>query len=245
MLAYALLGLVVGAGINLAGDYLPRRQRLWQPPRCFHCDQPRRRRAWIGVLGYLLERGRCPHCTAPIPLRWPLVEVASALLFAFLWERYGFTLQLLLITFYSCIFLLILITDFEQRLILNSVIVPAIAIALLASLVHPNPSPGRAIIGGVIGFGVFYIIALVYPGGMGAGDVKLAAFIGLVTGFPNVVAALVIGIFAGGAAALILLLTRLRGRKSYIPYGPYLVLGGWLMLIWGQEIMAWYLRAPG
>jgi len=162
------------------------------------------------------------------------------LAFTFLWQRYGPIPLLLLFTFYICTLFLVLVIDLEHRLILNVVILPAILMAGIGSLISPGLL--RALAGGIVGFAPFYLIALARKGGMGGGDVKLAAFIGLATGFPSVIVALLIAILAGGATALALVLTRAKGLKSYIPYGPFLVVGGLVALIYGPQIVAWYLR---
>lgn len=239
IILYSLLGLLTGAFLNLAADELPQRRSLGSP-RCPYCGQNHLPPEWMAVLSFLLLRGRCQYCRAPLSLRRPLLELGTMLAFAFLWQRYGPTLQLLLFTFYISIFLLVLVIDLEHRLILNVVILPAILVAGLGSLISPGPL--RALAGGVIGFASFYLIALLRKGGMGGGDVKLAAFIGLATGFPSVIVALLIAILAGGVTALILVLTRIKGLKSYIPYGPFLVVGGVVALLYGPQIVAWYLR---
>jgi len=239
IIPYSLLGLLTGAFLNLAADELPQRRTL-RSPRCPYCGQNHLPPEWIAVFSFLLWRGRCQHCRAPLSLRRPLLELGTMLAFAFLWERYGPTPLLLLFTFYICILFLVLVIDLEHRLILNVVILPAILVAGIGGSLSLGPL--RALAGGLIGFVSFYLIALARKGGMGGGDVKLAAFIGLATGFPSIIVALLIAILAGGATALLLVLTRIKGLKSYIPYGPFLVVGGLVALIYGPQIVAWYLR---
>ena len=98
------------------------------------------------------------------------------------------------------------------------------------------------VIGGAAGFLFFFIVVLITPKGMGMGDVKLATFIGLVTGFPYVVVALLIGIITGGIVAVALLALRIKGRKDAIPYGTFLAIGPIITLLWGQPIFDWYLN---
>ncbi len=159
--------------------------------------------------------------------------------FALLWRWYGPTPQLLLITLYTCILLLVLVIDLEHRLILNIVIFPSLLLAIVAGSSYRGPLTTLA--GGLIGFLSFYLIAILRKEGMGGGDVKLAAFIGLAAGFPEVMVALIIAIFLGGATALILVVTRVRSLKSYIPYGPFLVIGGLVALVYGTQVVTWYL----
>jgi prepilin signal peptidase PulO-like enzyme (type II secretory pathway) len=174
-----------------------------------------------------------------------MVEVGTALTFALLWARYGvISPQLLVTCVYFGLFILILVTDMEHRLILHVVTLPAIAFALLASFV--TVSPVAAFLGAAIGFLVFFAIYLVGglvfgAGAMGFGDVTLSTFIGAAVGFPIVIVALLAGISAGGIITLFLLLTRIRRLRSKIPYGPFLLIGATIALLWGDQIIAWYL----
>jgi prepilin signal peptidase PulO-like enzyme (type II secretory pathway) len=235
----ALLGLLVGAGLNHLADRLPGHERIDPSPRCDHCAMPRSLVSWVSTLAFVIGRHRCLSCAAPVSVRHPIVELATAALFASLYQSRGLTLYFLLGAFYACVFLMVLITDLEHRLILNAVIVPAMVVALVGSLLPEHPSPESAVIGGAIGFGFFLLVSLLRPGAMGAGDVKLAAFIGIATGFPTVITALLIGIFTGGFVALVLVALRVKSMKSYIPYGPFLVFGGGLVIFWGPLIKRW------
>jgi leader peptidase (prepilin peptidase)/N-methyltransferase len=238
---YAIVGLLVGGLLNSLADTLPSKEPF-RPPYCTHCGTPRHPIAWLATLGYLLGRGRCASCDAPIALRNVVVELTTAVVYGYLFHRYGLTGHMLLLSAYLAILILITVTDFEHRLVLNRVILPAIVLALIAGPFTPGLSWKQMFVGGVVAFGLFYLIALIYPGGMGAGDVKLAAFIGLITGFPNVFVAIVVTIFAGGLISLILVVTRIRSMRDYIPYGPFLVIGGVFALFWGQPIMDNYLE---
>ena len=195
----ALLGLLAGAALNHLADRLPARERIASAPQCAYCAAPLPPVTWVSAVAYLTGRSRCPSCGAPISVRHPVVEMAAAVAFALLFQARGLSL-LCFRSLLLCVFLLVLITDLEHRLILNVVMLPAIVVALAGSFVLGQPSPKSAFIGAAVGFGFFYLVALIKPGGMGAGDVKLAAFIGAVTGFPAVVSALLIGILAGGSS---------------------------------------------
>lgn len=239
-LLYAIIGLLVGGVLNALADTMPHKERL-RAPGCAHCHVQRRPLVWLTTLGYLLDRGRCPSCGAPLPLRAALVELGTAVVFAFLYNRYGLTGHMLLLSVYMAILILITVIDLEHRLVLNRVIGPAILLALIAGPFTPDLNWKRMLVGGVVGFMSFYIVAVLRPGAMGAGDVKLAAFIGLITGFPVVILALFVTIFAGGLISLFLVVTRIRSMRDYIPYGPFLVVGGAFALLWGGPIMDDYL----
>lgn len=151
--------------------------------------------------------------------------------------------------FYACLFLIIFVVDLEQGLILNKVVYPGMAVALLLGGLVPQPwliqwvFPGiaNAVVGGGIGFVIFFLLALVSRGGMGWGDVKLVALIGLATGFPLVFVALILGAILGGLVAITLLATKRSRRKEAIPFGPFLSLAAMITLLWGNNILTWYL----
>jgi len=173
----------------------------------------------------------------------------TAAVFGLLAWHYGLSLELAIALIYASLFLLIFVIDLEQGLILNVVILPAVALAFVLSFfwagfeVWPEVGPGfvvSSLLGGAIGFGLMMLPYLISRGGMGAGDVKLAALIGLVAGFPLVLVALLVGIIAGGLVAGVLLISRLVRRKDPIPFGPFLVAGAMVSLIWGGNIIDWY-----
>ncbi len=243
VLLYALLGLIVSSFLNVCIDRLPERESIVSPPS--HCPVCGRRLApfdLIPLFSYLLLRGRCRYCGAPIPRRVLLVEATTGLLFVLLWYRYGLSLRLLLATLYTCFFIVIFVIDLEHQLVLNRVIYPAIVVALLAVPITPNHDAVKLLGGGAIGLGLLFLIAFIYPAGMGMGDVKLATFIGLVVGFPAVFAALLISFVAGGLVGGGLLLTGLKGRKDPIPFAPFLVAGGMAAMLYGEQIIDWYVR---
>jgi leader peptidase (prepilin peptidase)/N-methyltransferase len=202
-----------------------------------------------GLLAYLTVRQRCRSCGAPIPLRAPLVEIANALLFAFLWRRYGPSVQLVLTAIYTAIFMLVLVTDLEHRLIYNVVIVPAVVFAALASPVS-ELGIRSSLLGAATAFAIvfaIYLFALLFsrvrhlhvPGGaFGQGDVKLAVFMGLVTGFPAVLLAILYTILLGGVGALLflgyhLVVHRRLALTTAIPYGPFFCIAGWAIMVFG------------
>lgn len=153
------------------------------------------------------------------------MELFTALLFAYLWDRLGPSWELLLLAFTCSFFLLIAIIDLRYRLVLNVMVYPAMVVTLLLRYMLPGSGAVTALVGGAIGLALLLLTALLRPGGLGAGDVKLATLIGLILGFPQVLWALALGILAGGVAAILLILTRGGELKSYIPYAPFLCLG--------------------
>jgi len=241
---FALLGLLVGGLVNQLGSDLPARRGLTHP-HCPYCGQDRPWWQWLSLPAYLVGRTQCPSCGAPISLRHPLTEIGLAVAYAHLWIVLGPSIRLVLYLSYSIIFALVLITDIERRLILNAVMFPFILLAIVASFFTPNMTLWSALAGGAIGFAFFLVAALVGnaifgSGALGDGDVTLATFVGLVTGFPLVIEALVLTMLIGAAISLILIVTRVRGLRDHIPYGPFLVAGAIITLLWGYPIAKWF-----
>jgi leader peptidase (prepilin peptidase)/N-methyltransferase len=138
-----------------------------------------------------------------------------------------------------------MVIDFEHGLILNKLIYPGMVTALVLSLAFSSldivPSIGSAVGGGGLGLGLFLVIAIVSRGGMGMGDVKLAALIGLAVGITSVLVAILMAVVSGGMVAVILLLAGKRGRRQAIPFGPYLSFAAIVALLYGQTIFGWYM----
>ncbi len=246
---FALLGLAVGSFLNVCIDRLPQDKSIVFPPS--HCEACQHRLAGkdlIPVFSYLRLRGRCRYCQASVPRRLFWVEVATGLIFALLYRHYGLSAELGVMIFYACLFIVVFVIDLEQGLILNKVVYPGMIVILLLAL-YPWPWLTQSIgmrvayaaLGGAIGFAIFLLIAVVSRGGMGWGDVKLAALIGLATGFPLVFVAIIMAAVFGGIVAVGLLIAGRRKRREAIPFGPFLALAAMITLLWGNDILTMYL----
>jgi len=238
-----VVGIAIGSFLNVCIDRLPEKQSLLRPAS--HCPACQHRLAFkdlIPVFSYLWLRGRCRYCRAPIPQRVLWVELGTGLMFAFLWWWYGFTPELGIMSFYFCLLAVILVIDLERGVILNKVVYPAAAIALIIAAFTSNPGIIKVLIGGGLGLVIMLLVALVSRGGIGWGDVKMGGLVGLLTGFPLVLVSLLLAVVSGGIVAAVLLLLKIKQRKQAIPFGPFLSLGTMLTLLWGASILNWYLQ---
>jgi len=244
-----VLGFTVGSFLNVCIDRLPRHESIVTGRS--HCDSCGRQLAvqdLVPVLSYAILGGRCRACGASIPRRIVAVEAATGLTFAGLSLWYGATLTFALLAVYAAVLTVVFVIDLEHGLILNAVVVPALVLALVAAATLAPAWLGdlfphrvlSAAAGAATGFALLFLVALLARGGMGWGDVKFAAFMGAATGFPLVFVALFCGIIIGGAAGAVLLATRKKGRKQAIPFGPFLALGTMATLLWGPQMLAWY-----
>lgn len=240
-----VFGAAIGSFLNVVAYRLPRRESLIHPPsRCPGCDTAIRAYDNIPVLGWLLLRGRCRECGMHISPRYPVVEALTAILaVAVVLLRHGahdlalgLTLVLVLVP--------VSLIDLDHRIIPNRITGPAALLALIIGLItRPAGVPEQLIAGAVAG-GFLLVFALLYPRGMGMGDVKLAAVLGLFLG-RSVGVAILVGLLAGSVAG-VAVMARLgveRGRKTAVPFGPFLALGGVVAILVGPQIVHWYLHA--
>lgn len=239
---FVLSGWLAGIAINHAANILPTRQTVLKWPACPQCGVKRPLVQWSGLLNRLLGSRGCSRCgeAHQSSMRSVVVELVTPIFFAFLWSYYGLSLYLGIVALYTVILILVTVTDLEHRLIFNVVILPSIVVAIAAAFVTPGLSWRAALVGGITGFVISYVAALLSRGGLGEGDVTLSTFLGFIIGFPNIILSLIFGVFLGGIVAFLLLVTGRVTMKTFIPYGPFLTITGWIMLVWGDEIWRYY-----
>lgn len=261
LILFFLLGAVVGSFLNVVADRVPAGKSIISPPsHCPNCQRRIESRYLIPIASYLWLKGRCRYCGAAIPIRSLVVELVTGLLFAFFNWRYGMNYELLLIIIYCCLFIILIITDLEQGILPDKIVFPGMIMALLMAglgtifgfepvfIKEAIPRLHKlwitnAAIGGAVGFFILFIIALIFRGGMGWGDVKLAGLIGLAAGFPLVLVAIFLAVVSGGLVAIILLLLKIKRRKEPVPFGPFLAVAAMATLLWGSDLLRWYLEA--
>ena len=242
ILVFTLLGLFVGSFLNVCIDRLPRGQSIIHPRSyCAACNRKLGNLDLIPLFSYLWLRGRCRYCQAPIPIRLPIVEGMTGLLFALLYWKFGLGLELGISLVYTCLLTVIFVIDLENQLVLDKVIYPGMALALAFSFFWPELGVVSALIGGAIGLAAMALPFIIYRRGMGMGDVKLGALVGLMSGYPLVAIALLLAVITGGLVAAILLAFKIKKRRDPIPFAPFLATSAMVTLLWGQAIWQWYL----
>jgi len=254
MPVFTLLGLFMGSFLNVCIDRLPQEQSILKPPsHCSACNHKLGILDLIPLFSYLWLRGRCRYCRAPIPLRLPIVEGITGLLFTLLYWKFGLGLELAISLIYACWLTVIFVIDLENQLVLDKVIYPGMALALIFSLFWPGlevisllgggalSKVVSSLAGGALGLIAMALPFIIYRGGMGMGDIKLAALVGLMTGYPLVIVALLLSVITGGLVGAILLASKIKNRKDPIPFAPFLATSAMVTLLWGQAIFQWYL----
>ncbi|MBI4215972.1 MAG: prepilin peptidase [Chloroflexi bacterium] len=236
-----LFGAALGSFLNVVIDRIPAGRSLLSPPS--HCDSCQRRLGvleLVPILSYLALRGRCRHCGAAIPRRILLVELGTGAMLLWLWAILGLGPLFLRAAFCWSALLVLSIIDLKTGLLPDRIIFPVSAVALITSSLW-GPGPLMTLAGGLAGFLILFVPAILSRGSMGWGDVKMAGMLGLMAGFPLVLLSLALGSISGGLFAAFLLLSRRRGRKDPMPFGPFLAFGTALSLVWGEPLFSSYL----
>lgn len=242
-----LLGAAFGSFFNVVAYRLPRGESLLHPgSRCPSCEAPVSARDNVPIVGWLLLRGRCRNCGEPVSPRYPIVEALTAALAVAIVVVHHPTVDKVLGLALLAALVPISLIDLDTRKIPNVITGPAAVAAIVLGLIFkPSHVPAQLLAGAASG-AFLLVFALAYPKGLGMGDVKLAGVLGL-----YLRGAAAVALFAGilaGALVGIGIMARVgvaKGRKTGIPFGPYLAFGGILGILVGPQILHWYLHTTG
>ena len=237
----AAAGAVIGSFLNVVAHRVPRGESLVSPgSHCPECDAPVKPYDNVPVVSWLLLRGRCRSCGAPISPRYPLVELVTAVTFAAVVAVRGFDSGLLLeLPFVACLIALAGI-DFDHRLLPNKIVYPMAVWGVLATGIVDAGDLPEHLIAGAAAFSFLLLAALAYPAGMGMGDVKLAGVMGLYLGL-SVIPALFASFLFGTVVGLgIVAREGVSARKTAVPFGVFLALGGLVGVLVGPELLDLY-----
>jgi len=245
-LAAAVFGSVVGSFLNVCIYRLPLRQSVvWPGSGCPHC---KRRLAWfenIPVASYVVLGGRCRTCRTPISIRYPLIEVLTALMFVLAWWLYGPGVLLVSRLVLGCALIVLFAIDLEHHLLPNPITVPGIVVGFAFSF-FTDPGWVSSLIGILVGGGILYAIAEGYywirhEEGLGMGDVKMLAMVGAFLGWKLTLMTLMLASVAGSIVGLSLIATRRGDMKYALPFGTFLAMGAALAALVGSSVLNWYL----
>ena len=241
-----LFGLLIGSFLNVVIFRVPRGESIVTPgSHCPTCEHVLRAWELIPVISFLIQKGQCRNCQSHISWRYPAVELLTGILF-FLTATISLGTEthparLLLNLVFVAVLIALAFIDLDTFRLPDVLTLPLLGLGLLGAFLIPgNPTGWESVFSTLGAGGLFWIIARVYPQGMGLGDVKLVAAMGAFLGFPSIFLAVFIGSFVGAFVGILFLFA---GRKRFgqqIPFGPYLALGAILTLLWGTQISGWY-----
>jgi leader peptidase (prepilin peptidase) / N-methyltransferase len=233
-------GLALGSFLNVVAARVPLRRSIVRPPSsCMACGQEIRWYDNVPLVSWLVLRGRCRDCGVRIPFVYPAVELLTAVLIAGCVFAFGLTFEAAIAAFFCAVLVAVSAIDLEHRIIPNRIVLPATVVVLVANTLR-DPSPKWALAAlGASGF--LFTAALIYPAGMGMGDVKLALLMGAALG-STVSVALMVGLLAAMIPGIVLFARfGSKARKMGIPFGPVLAIGSVVALFWGHAILDAYL----
>jgi leader peptidase (prepilin peptidase)/N-methyltransferase len=246
----AVIGLAVGSFLNVVIHRVPQGNSIVRPrSHCPGCRSEIRPRDEIPVLSWLLLHGRCRDCGERISVRYPLVELLTAGLFVALAVKFGAAAVLPAYLYLGAVCVALALIDLDTKRLPDALTLPSYPVgAVLLAIASATSGEWSPLLRGLIGlvamFAFYFVLRVAYPQGMGFGDVKLAGVLGLYTGFLGWGAwavALFGGFFIGGVFSIGLVLAGRAGRKSKVPYGPFMVLGAMLAIFAGQPLANAYL----
>jgi leader peptidase (prepilin peptidase)/N-methyltransferase len=241
-----LFGLVIGSFLNVCIYRLPRGKSVVSPPSaCGSCNRQLRWFENIPVVSWVVLRGRCARCNAPISMQYPLVELVTALLFAAVVAVTPPGPLLAARLLFGCALIVLFAIDLEHQILPNVITLPGIVIGLLFAVAGP-PGWRASVLGAALGGGVLYAIAAGYyylrhEDGLGMGDVKMLAMIGAFLGWQQMLLTLVLASFAGALVGVCLIALQRGTMKYALPFGTFLAAGALAAMLTGQPIIDWYL----
>jgi len=241
------MGMVIGRLLNRLLDGLSPSQ-----PVAARQAGSVRKTVWWRLLPVADALGQSNGPGSGLAVSWQAlaVELFCGISFMLAYLEYGLSPQWGVFLFYLCLLLVIAVIDLKERLILNKLVFPAIPVVLLLATFFPmGMAAGKAppdsflssLLGGAVAFVILLLPALIWQGGMGWGDVKLAGLVGIASGFPGCLVSMGLAIIGGGLMAIALVIFWRRKRRDVIPFGPFICAGTLAALVWGEAVTAWYL----
>lgn len=255
-----VIGLLVGSFLNVCIFRIPEGKSIvWPPSHCTSCNNKLRILDLVPVISYLFLRGKCRNCKEKISVQYPLVELLTAIIFLLLFIKYSFSISLIAYAYLMSILIAVFFIDLKHRIIPDGLVIAGIIGGLaifMYNLFIPMEIYGDAkwwnpLIGSLSGSGALFIVAIIgmiaykTDDAMGMGDVKIFIPIGLFLGWRMCIVSLILSIFAGGLSGLFLIITGIKKKKDAIPFGPFIVFAVFITIIWGWDIIKWYLSSNG
>ncbi len=249
-----LLGLAIGSFLNVVVWRVPRGESVVSPPSaCPRCGVGIRSVDNVPVLSWLVLRGRCRDCGEPISPRYPAVELGTAILFGLTAWYFGAVWHLPAFLYLAAVGVALALIDLDVHRLPNAIVLPSYPVAALllggAALLEGEPAVLlRTLLAGLALYAFYFVVMFIYPKGMGFGDVKLAGVLGMYLGFLGwvlVPLGAFLAFLLGGLVGAGLMVVRRAGRKSLIPFGPFMLAGAASAIVVGDDLVDWYLGLVG
>jgi len=246
ILLILIYGLIIGSFLNVCIYRIPRGESIaWPGSHCPKCNHSLKWYDNIPVISYLMLRGKCRYCRTDISAQYPLVEALNALIYIIVYVRLGFGADFIFYSLMSSVLLAVAFIDLKEMIIPDSLVLCVLVLSVIHKSVNyflfsiPFDLTG-SILGLLVAGGLFLAIVLISRGGMGGGDVTLIGALGFALGVKYILLNIYVSFILGGIISVFLLAAKIRTRKNPIPFGPFIVLGFFITVLWGQVIINWY-----
>lgn len=255
----ALVGIVIGSFLNVCIYRIPKGESIVYPPsHCGSCGRRLKALDLVPVFSWLFLKGKCRSCGSKISPRYAVVELLTGLIFVLLYNTYGISVDFLASAFIMSILMAVFFIDIDHRIIPDELVLTGLiagVIFIIYNAFFPMKIYGEGakwwdpIVGMFAGSLTLLIVGIIgmmiykTDDAMGGGDIKIFAPIGIFLGWKMTFVALLLSIFIGGIISLILIVIRIKGRKSTIPFGPFIVMGTLITYIYGWDILRWYINS--
>ncbi|RDW21790.1 prepilin peptidase [Oceanobacillus chungangensis] len=242
-LFFFLFGITFGSFYNVVGLRSPKNEPFVNDRS--YCPSCKHQLSWyelIPVFSFLLQTGKCRHCKTKISFTYPSIELLTGFLFAFSFWKIGFDWELITALFLVSMLMIILVSDITYMVIQNKILLFFLPLITVMRVIQPLDPWWSPIVGAIVIAVILAIIILVSRGGMGAGDMKLFAVLGIVLGVEKVLLAFFLSCLLGAIIGMLLILFKVIKRKQPVPFGPYIVLAALIAYFYGEMLIDWYLR---
>ncbi len=236
-----VLGLLFGSFFNVVGLRIPKNMSIVFPNS--HCDHCQRELSWfenIPVLSWLFLRGRCRTCDDRISSLYPVMELATGLLFAFTYYKHGLGPNLLIGLLFVSLLVIITVSDLAYMIIPDPVLLVFLIIFVVLRVFFPLQPWWDPLVAAVLGFAILYLLAIISKGGMGGGDIKLFFVLGIILGTKATLMTLFLASFFGSLFGLVKIIRKKHKRKQPIPFGPFISIGAIISYFYTDVIIQWY-----
>ena len=241
-----IYGLLIGSFLNVLIYRIPHEESIAFPgSHCPECDHKLRWYDNIPVVSYLVLKGKCRYCGTKISPQYPLIETLNAIVYVVLYIFYGWSIDFVAFALIASILIAVAGIDFKEQIIPDSLVLSILVIEALHKALNYfingiSPELVNSLLGLAVAGGIFLLIVLVSKGGMGEGDVTLIGALGFVLGVKGILLTIFFSFILGAIISIFLLASGLKTRKDPIPFGPFIILGFFIVLLWGNGIISWY-----
>ena len=246
LLLIFIYGLIIGSFLNVCIYRIPRDESIaWPGSHCPACGHSLKWYDNIPLVSYLVLKGKCRYCRTSISAQYPTVEALNAVLYIVMYLKFGFGADFIFYSLMSSVLVTIIFIDLKEMIIPDSLVLCILVLSIIHKAINYflygiSPNLTGSILGLFLAVGLFLAIVIISRGGMGGGDVTLIGALGFVLGVKNILLNIFLSFILGAIISMVLLAAKIKTRKDPIPFGPFIVLGFFMTVLWGKVIINWY-----